>query len=173
MYKKWRRSPPSFNKTLKPWITLSLKPHCSDCPSFTASFLETSLFTPPFLHSVPLSLKPHFSHHPSCIQYHFPWNLTFHTTLPAFSTTFLETSLFTPPFLHSVPLSLKPHFSHHPSCIQYHFPWNFTLQTTPLSTPLFSKPHSSDHPSSNASFLETPLLRSPFCQLNFCWHPTP
>ena len=114
-------------------ITLSLKLHCSDCPFFTAAFLETSLFTPPFLHSVPLSLKLHSSDHPSVY------------------STFLETPLFRSPFfqclfpwnptpqitLLSTPLFLKPHSLDHPSS-----------NTSFLETPLFRSPTSF-----NATFL--------------------
>ena len=120
-------------------ITLSLKLHCSDCPFFTAAFLETSLFTPPFLHSVPLSLKLHSSDHPSVY------------------STFLETPLFRSPFfqclfpwnptpqitLLSTPLFLKPHSLDHPSS-------NTSFPETPLfrsptsfnATFLSKKPHS-------------------------------
>ena len=125
--------------------------------NFTATFLETSLFTPPFLHSIPLSLKLHSSDHPS------------------FNTTFFKISFFRPCTPLSMLLSLKPQSSARPSSnasfletplfrspfFQGHFPWNPTLQITLLSTPLFLKPHSSDHPSSNVTFPETPLSRSP------------
>ena len=123
-------------------VTLSLKLHCSDCPSFTATFLEISLFTPPFLHSVPLSLKLHSSDHPSFSTTFFKISF-FRPCTPLSMLLFLETSVFSSPFFQRL------------------------LQITLLSTPLFLKPHSSDHPSSNASFLETPLFRSPFFQCHF------